>query len=29
MIFKLRLEADLNYPDELHELHHDCPLVGK
>ena len=23
------LEADLEYPDELHELHNDCPLAQK
>ena len=23
------LEVDLDYPDELHDLHHDCPLVGE
>ena len=23
------LEADLDYPDELHDLHNDYPLAGK
>ena len=23
------LEVDLEYPDELHELHNDCPLAPK
>ena len=23
------LEVDLKYPDELHELHNDCPLAPK
>ena len=23
------LEGDLKYPDELHELHNDCPLASE
>ena len=23
------LEINLDYPDELHDLHNDCPLVGE